>query len=363
MSTLEPIDGTDRSDKLPEYPRMTPKEAVDSFEWNSRYLEEDYHAPLIAEFCSRTKDTLGINPDEVENYLKGAMELSTNVFRTLFIDEDGVKQDLKYHNDVHAKLTTIVGTELFLGALEELSKDPDFLKKFKEDPNLAIKLIKTASFAFALHEYKDWWVTSQPDEKLELSENMIKDQLQKEEVNIDDIGLILELDIFGKDLDGSIRRTQQPGFRPDFVEDDRKKTPPVLSKQNDANFYQSLLNVYGSCLRTADYAQVLNPNYLEEIDLVNDDGSQMDKNPHFKGPVVLAHEFSFRPKAFPDEWVKVNERGNLEVVWSETGIEKQFYFNEIRKNIGYGINFMKKFSLEQYEGMKKAMERIETKLS
>jgi len=391
MTTLEPVAPSVWEKET--HPRMTWNEAINGFEWVDDYAKKDgengYGKP-IEDFCERTKETLGLDSKEVLEELKNAMDLSTEVFEDFYPD-DKVNRKLPYHNATHAKITAAVGTQLFLGALEEMAKNPEFAKRFKDDPKLVSRLIKTAIYSFALHEYKDWWTAyveedeengrkltddekalrrAEWNKRIKRIDQKILDVLVEKDINAHDVGIILELDAFGKTLDESVEATKNDGFEPEFLlgnvggemsfTKDLKKTNEE-SVRVAKGFDEVVKRSFGASLRTADFAQTFNPNYIKRINLVDDLGNAVGDKPTYLGPLVLAHEFRWRRNnAMPEEWATKDENKKIiEMHLENVGISQRFWNVFTKPNVMYGIEFMRNVNTRQYEGMKKAMEEIE----
>jgi len=361
MTTLEPETASEPVEDDSGFPRYTFDQIIADYEWDDTFIRPENYEPEIMQLCGRTKAVLGIDGKGLIQELGAAMELAQSTFDNFYPD-DKKKRELPYHNGTHAKMTTVFGVQMFLGALEKLTQNPEFGEYFKNNPDLAGKMAKTAIYSYALHEYRDWWTKGQDKKAVDDWDAHIKELLQAKGVEPDDIGIVLELDAFAKDLTGSVISTFQADFKPEFDLGSGRSRLSFLDSEKDTNFEVAVLNIYGACLRTADFGQAFNQSYSKRITLVDDSGEEIGGKVSYYGPYVLADEFRRRrPKAMPKEWVVRGEDGvDGGLALSNIGIERGFWEKFIKPNVRYGIEYMKLVNKDLYEDMKLTMERIES---
>lgn len=342
-----------------EKPRLGLERAISEFGWDDKYIKDrSLFVPPIEKFCDATKE-LGLDSKEVIASIDDAMSLATETFNNFYPDDDK-NRVMPYHNDVHANITMVTGIQMFLGALGEMAKNEEYKELFKNNPDLASKMVKTAIYAYALHEYKDWWTKGQDEENVRDWDAKLKEKLTAKgvEVDVNDLGIILELDnaFVDKTLDDSITKVRSEDFKPEFDLGDDFSKLSMLKGVGDENFDTVVLKAFGACLRAADFAQVFNSKYQEEITLVDENDNEIGSNNSRLGSVVLAREFKTRrPKALPKNWV--DKDGNM--LWNQVSFDKDFYEGMAKPNIMLGIDFMANVNPGQHLGMKLEMEKIE----
>lgn len=307
------------------------EQAAKRFEWDRKFAEKSQYEPRLRKLCDDTKETLNIDPEILFQDIDSMKKLGKKIYEGLYPD-----RKLNYHNDIHGELTAIADVEMLIEAMKLLA-ERKYNDKFQNDKNFAQKFLRTNLAASNLHELREWWLRNKDEVTTADTIKKVAEGISSENgqdgvtglnelgVNLEDVDLIVELDDF-------------PVLLPDSLKKAINHTVTENSLFNqDTDFKIALLREAGGCLRTADFLQTLNENYITQVSIVGIDIEPVELS---WGPLALAKEFFDERKAsLPADWVIKDESGNItDINWANVGTSPFIYNEKIVPNLKYGKN-------------------------
>lgn len=334
---------------------LTPKEAVDEYEWDKGLVDRGFYEPRFVDFKKRRPD-IPIDPKDVADKLEAANALGAKCYKML-------NRGLVYHDDIHAEITAVVGTEMLIGRFAKLVEEPKFKQYSDRDPALMGDILKVATVAYALHEAEDWWNLAENASVLPSIKEEILKNLKDMGINPNDINRIIMLDIFSEPLPASITKAAGENLEKPFLPVPPDAPPSVLDRlPKDPEFIYAIYDALGGPMRSADFLQVINNRYKEPVALKDVNGQIINKNVPI-GAVALAQEFlDLRPNALKfAKWDVYDEKGKIMIAWDKVDIS-EFYFDKVlMPNVNLGLEDLGRFDPRQKEEAVKRLQEVEQK--
>lgn len=261
---------------------------------------------------------------------------------------------LAYHDLNHGLITSITAQKLFLGGLVSESESQKFILP---PADKLIALHHLFSLISCFHEIDDWWNLPYPNSPLkqnpyiEKAKAAIAQHLAKLGLSTHDFNRLLMVDVFREEQEISLQKSfdlkKREGFLPD------NNFPSLLDQFSD-NDRNVIFKVASGALCASDFLQVINPAYLQPVNLMLDEGRSVEG---FAGPYVLAWEMqhwrknALKPVGFglPDGTV----------FWDKINLSSEFFRKTALPKIKTGLNFLKSFSLEEFYNAQKVLENKE----
>jgi hypothetical protein len=260
----------------------SPQELYDDFEWDESFATEEKCLPQFKNFLENDEigRGLGVTGEEVWQALQTNFVLADDWYNTFFPNGE-----MKYHNAVHAKNTAAVAMKMFIARLARIKEEKRGVGW--EDPAVTKQLVQTAAAVFALHEVDDWWGrgVDQDDptamDLLTTKKRELRDNLVKQGISLEDFERMLALGDFSKNYEEVLGQQLKEGGE--------KLLSGVKTDQKE-----EVARAFGSALNGADFAQICNVTYEDEVEIQAGD----QKYKTMRGPAALAVEHSlYRNKA------------------------------------------------------------------
>ena len=260
----------------------TPESIYRTFEWEGGFASKDKCLPQFENFLEIDPigSKLGLTGSEVWQSLEDNFDLADDWYKAFF-----PKGEMEYHNLQHVKNTATVAMKIFvtrLAWIKEQNKGVGW-----EDPQLTKRMVQTAAAVFALHEVDDWW-TRRVNPSDEIGMKLLTDKktelrvkLVAQGIKLEDFDRMVALGDFSKQFNEVLTQQMEQGG-------DNLLMGVTGSQKED------VAKAFGWALNSADFAQVCNSSYGEDI--VVETGGKKYKT--LRGPAVLAVEHSlYRNKA------------------------------------------------------------------
>ena len=322
------------------------------FEWSKNLLEPEKVRNQFQAF-TKTHPEIAISAQETVNTITTSNKMAAEIYERFCPAE---YLNLVYHNADHEAVTGLTGLKLFLGGLVKLADKPEY-KEYFGDRQKVGKLITTVAFCLANHEVDDWFDRMDENfnqEQIEQKQAVIADGkakvrelLEVQKINPWDFQGLVSLDAFSEPVEVSLKKaTDTPQAIRDFLEVGRQSQSEVLADLvSDKGLRQEILRVYANSVRAADFMQIFNPAYRQEIQVRGEDGQVLRKT---AGTIALATEvIKFRPKMISGAGWSKNGDGVLD--WGKVGMDAGFYLKLAKPNIELGLNYMRNFDAGEYD--------------
>jgi hypothetical protein len=304
-----------------------PENAAKDFKWEDSFAEEKNYEERIRKFCEENKH-LNLDADVLLKDIKKASDLGRELFE---ISGTGKSEKINYHDAKHGELTAVPGLEMYLVALKTLAVEPKYKDYIAAN---AQRLVTTNLVAYNLHEMREWWMRDASPEIQEAMTVKLNERLTEMSVEAADMDLIVELDDFPKTLNESMEVMNTSGLTEKSVFSGDPEIRKALAKES------------GACLRTADFMQTLNANYMDRVMVAGIDATPVELT---RGPVALAQEFlNVRQKALPPDWIKLNGNGKVTINWINVGMSRFIYEQKVIPNLAYGEKYLQEINPKAY---------------
>lgn len=321
-------------------------EVYKNYEWVGKAADFKRVLEQIEAFFGGVGSKLKQKSEAVMFYMEDSLQLASDWYKESFPNSE-----MTYHDEHHVKFTTAVGMKMFLSRLAVMHEKSGG-KGIFEEPEKIDKLINTASAVFALHEYDDWWKRNvskddaEGQAKIIEREQELRKKLESWGIDWNDFVILSTLDNFKKPLDQTVSEAPTAGGSRllSYVSDEEK---------ND------VLYAMGGAVSGADFAQICNPSYSEDV-TIEVDGV---KYATMRGLVALAEEMvRYRPNALKD--VKWNLEGSdpPTVDWKKVIWSRYFYKNIALPRINYMKDDLEMFDRTERANMDVILDRLKVKL-
>jgi hypothetical protein len=243
---------------------------------------------------------------------------------------------LPYHDLNHGLITSITAQKIFLGGLAQEEKNG----KIKLAPKERVaRLHALFSLVSSFHEIDDWWNLPYPG--TEGKENpyieQAKDQIVKHLTTLGlsayDFNRLLVLDDFRESQDACLKKSIE--LKPEDKGFLKNNNVPSLLDSFLPDERECILTIASKGLCAGDFLQVINPAYIQPINM-NVDGHIYEGH---AGPFVLADEMSkWRPNALvPPGFGNPEDRT---VYWDKVKLTLGFFEGVALPRINSGLDYL-----------------------
>ncbi len=331
--------------------RETPQTVEQRFRWATHLIQPSDISRKFREFAKRAE--FPVSGETLTRSCMDEFNFCKKVYETVLFPMDSPQ--LSYHNEDHALITSITAQKIFLGALTDAAKKGAISLVPPERIDTLHKLITAVS---AFHEIDDWWSLPYPGQsgtnphltqaKIEIVEHLTQLGLSSHDFN-----RLLLLDDFRESQEACLAKGLALQKGEGFLQENQNDSVLDSLTPEERGL---VMTAASNALSASDFLQVINPAYLQPIDLIVEDHTFQG----YAGPYALAAEMSqWRKKALEMARFGTND-GTVD--WEHVEISLGFFEKMALPRIHSGIIHLKTVAPAEYSNAQEVLNAIHTLL-